>query len=102
MIPVSFLCGFEVSKLIKYGFYGTLHELPLSSFAQDHANQKQKKSMTTLWSPLLFLKVLNQMTIPLLQRGGGNLPTVGKGFILFMVNTHEMNKCLQGNNREVH
>lgn len=28
MISASFLCGFEVSKLIKYGFYGTLHELP--------------------------------------------------------------------------
>lgn len=65
MISASFLCGFQVSKLIKYCFYGTLHELPLSSFIQDHANQTQKKSTTTLWRPLLFLKVLNQMTIPL-------------------------------------
>lgn len=65
MISAAFLCGFQVSKLIKYCFYGTLHKLPLSSFVQDHANQKQKKIMTTLWRPLLLLKVLNHMTIPL-------------------------------------
>lgn len=93
MIPASFLCGFEVNKLTKHSFYGTLHELPLSSFAQDHANQKQKKNMTTLWRPLLFLKALNPMTIPLLQLGEKTLPPAGKGFILFTINTYEMNKC---------
>lgn len=57
MISALFLCEFEVSKLIKYGFYGTLHELPLSSFVQDHANQKQKKDMTTLEAFVIFKRI---------------------------------------------
>lgn len=90
MIPASFLCGFGVHMLTKYGVCGTLHEFPLSSFVRQHANQSQKKSMTTLWRSLLFLKALNQMTIYSLQWWGKNLPPAGKHFILSSVDTDEM------------
>lgn len=91
MIPPSFLCGFKVNC-----FYDTLHELPLRSFTRDHANWKQKRIMTTLWQPLLFLRSIKPNDNSYLPMRRRSLPTAGKDFIFFTVNASEMNKCFQG------
>lgn len=62
-------------------------------------SSQQVNKTLFLW-PLLFLKLLNQIRVPL-QRGVKILTPVGKGFILSMVNTYDIDMCFEGNNRQV-